>query len=161
MAFFSSARILLPFDGSEAAVHAARHVAAHAKASKVHVLNVQDVLMPDSAFAAAGYAITQWHRRKGEEILRGAMEILAHGELLVEPEVAFGRPVETIFRAAREGGSSVIVLGTRARHPLVELFSGSVAARVARESPVPVLLVRSAREPVLHMPRYIAPPVGA
>lgn len=161
MTYIASTTILLPFDGSEAAIQAARHVAARAKASKVHVLNVQDALIPDSAFATASYAIAQWHLREGESILRRAMEILAPGELLIQPEVAFGRPAETICRVARRSGCSLIVLGTRARHPLVSLFGGSVASRVTRESPVPVLLVRSAREPVMRMPRYIVPPIGA
>jgi nucleotide-binding universal stress UspA family protein len=161
MTYIASTNILLPFDGSEAAIHAVRHVAARAKASKVHVLNVQDAAVPDSAFAAASYAIVQWHLREGEAIVRHAMDILSASELLVDPEVAFGRPAETICRVARARGCSLIVLGTRARHPLVSLLSGSVACRVTRESPVPVLLVRNTREPVMRMPRYVIPPIGA
>jgi nucleotide-binding universal stress UspA family protein len=145
MTFAAGSKILLPFDGSEPAVDAARHVAMHAKASKVHLLNVQDAIIPGSAFAAASYVIVQWHRRHGETILRSATEILAAGDLLIEPEVAFGRPAQTICRFARARACNVIVLGTRARHPLVSLFSGSVACEVTRGSTVPVLLLRSAR----------------
>jgi len=154
MSFTTGATILLPFDGSEASIHAARHVAANARASKVLVLNVQRLMLPDSAFTAAPESIVEWHRKAGEETLRPAQDILACGNVLIELAVAFGPRVESICRVARERACSVIVVGTRARHPLVNLFSGSVSCRVARESPIPVLMVRSNRSPVMRMPRY-------
>jgi nucleotide-binding universal stress UspA family protein len=48
----------------------------------------------------------------------------------------------TIARISKEAGCDLIVMGTRARHPLVELVAGAVTARVRRASDVPVVLVK-------------------
>jgi nucleotide-binding universal stress UspA family protein len=79
-----------------------------------------------------------------------------------DAEVAFGPPVPVITRLAEERGCDLIVMGTRARHPLLEFFTRSVSARVRRTSRVPVMLVRDespAAPPP--RPRYPAPYIAA
>ena len=46
-----------------------------------------------------------------------------------------------ILQAAKEGGADVIVLGTHGRRGLSRVFLGSVAEKVVRLSPVPVLTI--------------------
>ncbi|GIW73083.1 MAG: universal stress protein UspA [Planctomycetota bacterium] len=52
-----------------------------------------------------------------------------------------GVPAETIVQAARELEADLIVLGTMGRSGLSRLLFGSVADKVVRTSPVPVLTV--------------------
>ena len=51
-------------------------------------------------------------------------------------------PAESIVRYASTHGVDVIVLGTHGRGALEQLFVGSVAERVVRTAPCPVLTVR-------------------
>ena len=46
-----------------------------------------------------------------------------------------------IARVAEEGGYDLIVVGSRGRNALGELFLGSVSNTLARSAPVPVLVV--------------------
>jgi|SRR5690349_13655631 nucleotide-binding universal stress UspA family protein len=52
-------------------------------------------------------------------------------------------PSEAIVQYAKTEGVDVIVMGTHGRNGLAHLFMGSVAERVVRLAPCPVLTVRS------------------
>ena len=54
-----------------------------------------------------------------------------------------GHPWEEIVSAAREQNADLIVMGTHGRRGLPHALLGSVAERVVRMSPVPVLTVRA------------------
>jgi nucleotide-binding universal stress UspA family protein len=53
-----------------------------------------------------------------------------------------GLPVDEILRAAKEASADLIVLGTHGRTGLPHVVLGSVAERVVRAAPCPVLTVR-------------------
>lgn len=55
-----------------------------------------------------------------------------------------GTPWEEILGAAKETDASLIVMGTHGRRGLKHVLLGSVAERVVRLSPIPVLTVRGA-----------------
>jgi nucleotide-binding universal stress UspA family protein len=57
----------------------------------------------------------------------------------VERRLEDGSPAETIVKVAREEGADLIVLGTQGRTGLARLVLGSVAERVVRLAPCPVL----------------------
>jgi universal stress protein A len=59
----------------------------------------------------------------------------------VSAHVLQGEPVAEIVRHAREGRCDLLVLGTHGRAGMSRLVLGSVAERVARRSPCPVLVV--------------------
>jgi nucleotide-binding universal stress UspA family protein len=56
--------------------------------------------------------------------------------------VLTGQPAHTIVEHARTGGFDLIVMGTHGRTGFSHLFVGSVAERVVRRAPCPVLTVR-------------------
>jgi len=60
----------------------------------------------------------------------------------VTTEIREGRPAAEICAYAREVDADVIATGTRGRHGENRLLLGSVAERIVRTSPVPVLTVR-------------------
>ncbi|MBI3412140.1 MAG: universal stress protein [Planctomycetes bacterium] len=54
-----------------------------------------------------------------------------------------GNPATEILRVARQSDTDLIVMGTHGRRGLKRLLMGSVAEKVLRESPCPVLTVRT------------------
>lgn len=60
----------------------------------------------------------------------------------VQPVVRFGDPAEEIAAYARSSHVDMIAMATHGRAGISRLLVGSVAERVLRTSPVPVLLVR-------------------
>ncbi len=61
----------------------------------------------------------------------------------VRSSVRIGAPAEEILRFAREDAMDLVVLGTHGRTGLKHLVLGSVAERVVRQAPCPVLVVRT------------------
>jgi universal stress protein A len=57
-------------------------------------------------------------------------------------EVAAGQPADAIVRAAEEREADLIVMGTHGRTGLQHVLLGSVAEKVVRLAPCPVLTVR-------------------
>jgi nucleotide-binding universal stress UspA family protein len=61
---------------------------------------------------------------------------------LWEPRVVAGDPADTIVRMAEELAVNLIVMGTHGRTGLQHVLLGSVAEKVVRLAPCPVLTVR-------------------
>jgi nucleotide-binding universal stress UspA family protein len=80
---------------------------------------------------------------------RALNEFLAKAKRLcpkAEGTFAFGEPWRQILGAARDRGADLIVMGTHGRRGLPRLFMGSVAEKIVRLSPVPVLTVSTKAE---------------
>jgi nucleotide-binding universal stress UspA family protein len=60
----------------------------------------------------------------------------------VRTEIETGRPASVIDEYAREIDADMVAMGTRGRHGENRFLVGSVAERVVRTCPVPVLTVR-------------------
>lgn len=64
-------------------------------------------------------------------------------DVLMTTEVVIGSPAETIAQRAADLSADLIVMGTHGRGALGHLFIGSVAERVIRLAPCPVMTVRT------------------
>ena len=153
-------RILLPFDGSQASEHAARYVARSLAGTQASVvlLNAQQPILDDPALLHSAGAIVAAHRAAGDRVLGVARGILEAEGVACASEVAFGPAVEAIVKAADARRCALVVMGTRGRHALVNLFTGSVPSRVVQRSPVPVMLIRHQMQGLLRMPRQPSAP---
>jgi nucleotide-binding universal stress UspA family protein len=65
------------------------------------------------------------------------------GDLPVETFVLAGHPADTIVQFAKDNGIDLIVTGTLGKSGIEELLLGSVAEKVIRHAPCPVLVVKS------------------
>jgi nucleotide-binding universal stress UspA family protein len=156
-------KVLLPSDGSAASLQAVRHVARNLEGldAKVLLLNVQQLYV-DAEMLHMGRAILNLHHEEGEAALRESAEILASSGIEHHAQVGFGPVVDVIVNTAEKANVDAIVMGTRARHPLVELLTRSVPARVLRRSRVPVMLVRhESPPPASHATVLDAPYIAA
>ncbi|WP_336343930.1 universal stress protein [Halalkalicoccus ordinarius] len=142
-------RILVPTDGSagvERAIEQAAELAA------VHGAEVHSVYVLNTANFASLPMETSWEgvsdmlRQDGEEALERVRALLESYEVPVRTHLIEGSPAREIVDFATEEGCDLIVMGTHGRGGIDRLLLGSVAERVVRGSPVPVLTVRVREE---------------
>jgi nucleotide-binding universal stress UspA family protein len=132
--------ILVPTDGSEPATAALDHAAdlAAAHDATVHLLYVTE--SPAIAPTPTAGNVLDELERHGEEIVDEAAERLRN--LRVHTSVARGSPHRAILDYTETNDIDLVVMGTHGRTGLSHALLGSVAERVVRLSPVPVLTVR-------------------
>jgi nucleotide-binding universal stress UspA family protein len=141
-------RILFPVDGSEASLAvmpSVRETAVRA-GSEVIVLRAVDTVAsalleyPDTVAADATAHARARAVREAEEVATRLRESGIHSRA----RVTVGSAAESILLGAVEERAGVVAMSTHGRSGISRLAFGSVAERVLRESPVPVLVARSA-----------------
>ncbi len=80
------------------------------------------------------------------------MTLHVNPDLNIIPVVRMGHPSDEIIAFAREEGIDLIVMATHGRTGFEHVLLGSIAEKVVRNSPVPVLTIKpaSVREPILN-----------
>lgn len=148
-------RILTATDFSQHSQVALKYTAAFceafgAEAILCHVLESPDFL---SQFPPVGELYVQpnfaeLHEKQAriqcEQVLAAAG--LSHARVLLR----HGTPHVEIVRAAREENADLVIVGTHGRGAVAHIILGSVAERVVRSSPCPVLTVRSGEHEFIH-----------
>ena len=133
--------VVVATDGSDSvkrAVDVALDLAARFEAD-VHALSVVDASEVDASPAQLQDEFRTALETTADAAL-GTVEERADRE--VTTAIREGRPAGEICGYAREVDADVIATGTRGRHGENRLLLGSVAERIVRTSPVPVLTVR-------------------
>jgi nucleotide-binding universal stress UspA family protein len=115
--------------------------------ANVVMLHVLDAFPPPNPLYAHYYPIptpeqTQQAEAKAQQALRARIPEALRDSGRVETQVAQGSPAAEILRVAEEREVSLIVISTHGRTGLRRLALGSVAERVIRDAPCPVLVVR-------------------
>jgi nucleotide-binding universal stress UspA family protein len=143
-------RILVPVDGSPTSQRGLEEAISLAQelGSTLHLLNVVDarlLIAEISAYAPPDQLLEDW-RAAGARLADDsataarARGVAADAVVRCDPGL---RVCDMILQEARTAGAGLIVMGTHGRRGLQRLALGSDAELVLRESPVPVLLVRS------------------
>ncbi len=142
-------RILVPLDGSATAERGLQEAIrlAGERPSKLVLLHVIDdfPMLMEMAAVSNFEAGLQKSRELGQQILSQAQSKAAAAgveALTVLREVAQSRVAEIVIEEAARARCDLIVMGTHGRRGLSRLALGSDAERVARSTPVPLLLVR-------------------
>jgi nucleotide-binding universal stress UspA family protein len=132
-------KLLLPFDGSPAAVRALEYVGALEQRDglHVHLLNVQALTVDDEVYLPPLL-------KEGERLLGDAARHLRARAVSHSSEVAVGFPADTIVARARAEPFAAIVMGVRG--VMARLVTGSVSRGVIRGSGLPVMLVKESGE---------------
>ena len=139
-------RVLIATDGSDYTKKAVSEGLGLAKVlgAEVTALYVVDqtsfVSFPMDSSIVSVYSLLE------KEGKRAVEEVVKEGEgmgVKVTPMVVEGSPTRKIVEMAAD--FDLVVLGTLGRSALSKLFMGSVAERVTRYAPCPVLVVRSKR----------------
>jgi nucleotide-binding universal stress UspA family protein len=141
-------RILLPTDFSEHSAAARVYACEFAQqfGAELHLLHViQDlaplVPEPGAALAPPVDYLRELELNANAMLERAVDPNWAAGKTIVRA-VRQGPPFLEIIRYAKETNIDLIVLGTHGRGGLAHMLLGSVAEKVVRKAPCPVLTVR-------------------
>jgi nucleotide-binding universal stress UspA family protein len=122
---------------------------AGAFGASLHLAHVMEDLLAH-AWAAEVYVASMPQLR--EEIEKESRQRLAamltddeRRQFHVETALLAGNPFVEIVRYAKAREVDLIVMGTHGRGPIAHMLLGSVAEKVVRKSPCPVLTVRDAQ----------------
>lgn len=141
-------RILVPVDFSDSSAGALRHAAERAAESSGSLIIVH-VVPADYGWSGIGREESRdldrsLQRQAADRLRAFADEHMGHN-VAADLEVRTGRPAKEIVAAARESECDSIVLSTRGLSGLDRYLIGSVADRVARLAPCPVVLMPPAK----------------
>jgi nucleotide-binding universal stress UspA family protein len=152
-------RILVPIDGSTTSNRGLEEAIglASAQKAKICLLHVVDELLVTGGADGMMYVPPSYTeefiravRASGKKLLtRAEARVRKHG-IEVEAvllETVGRRVADLIIKQAKQWRADVIVLGTHGRRGISRVVMGSDAEMVLRETPVPVLLVRSPLRP--------------
>jgi nucleotide-binding universal stress UspA family protein len=141
--------ILAPTDFSAHSEHAVRYACGLAErlGSELHLVHILSEILPAGPDPLMMPVMPPEYFEESEERAR------EHLGRLLDPAwgtprslvtaVRWGGPVETIVAYAGELNVDLVVIATHARTGLSHALLGSVAERIVREAPCPVLTIRS------------------
>jgi nucleotide-binding universal stress UspA family protein len=145
-------RILVPVDGSSTSIAGLNEALRLAKnqGAKLKLLHIVDEMMIFGS-SEAGFDIEpviESMKRGGKRVLDRAAKLAAARGIRPETELwenVTSRVADVLIARARRWRADLIVMGTHGRRGVNRMLLGSDADLVVRNSPVPVLLVRSSR----------------
>ncbi len=143
--------VLVPADGSDASVAAARmgfRMARNCDA-QIELIYVVDTLLCEELRRYDKRELEEIREElieQGHRILQVMREEAERMGLSVATEVRRGDPFEEIVAHARETDCDLIVMGHVGRRPRAKVLLGSVAERVLEFAPCPVMVVKAEEE---------------
>jgi nucleotide-binding universal stress UspA family protein len=140
--------IIHPTDFSDAAQGAEQQAVRLARALSAELILLHALVeLPLAGMQLPGTpdneSIRARQRQEAEKALRARDSVIRELGVAVRWIVREGAPAEAIVRAAVEERADLIVIGTHGRSGLDRLLMGSVADRVVRRAPCPVMTVRA------------------
>lgn len=137
---------LIAIDGSEPSLKVIDYVIHEAanRTAKPQLLlvNVQTPLSNDITRFIDEKVVSDYHREAGDAALAQARQKLDVAGLSYSSHIMLGEAAPTLVEFAADKGCSLIVMGARGLGSVAGLLLGSVATKVVKLSPVPVLLVK-------------------
>jgi nucleotide-binding universal stress UspA family protein len=141
-------KILMPTDFSPTSQRAFEYAAAMAQrfGASLHVLHVVAYPMEVAGWPEAYWIeLTGLRQRLREDAEKQIAALAASVKgIATTTEVVDGNPARMITKAAKDRGCQLIVMGTHGHGGVAHLLLGSVAERVVRTAPCPVLTVSTA-----------------
>ena len=143
-------QILIPTDGSKPAEHAVEQGVALAAehGATVHAMSIVEPIPlggftsgPEPSSAEHGKVVEE-QRIEAQKAIDTVVEYCERHDVPVVEALTYGTPSDEIIEFAEDEGMDAIVMGTHGRSGAQRLIIGSVAEKVVRRSPVPVLTVR-------------------
>ena len=139
--------ILLPTDFSDYSAYATKYACAFSEQfdAELHILHVFQEAVPTTPMTGLAFPPPESYLTEiREHAAKSLAELLDRewetGRRIVRA-TAKGVPFVEIIRYAKQGDVDMIVMGTHGRTGLAHMLMGSVAEKVVRKAPCPVLTV--------------------
>jgi nucleotide-binding universal stress UspA family protein len=149
-------RILVPTDFGKSSENALTYAVAFAQKfgaeiCLLHVVQDLAVFFPEAVFTMPPPAppLEQFIAAARTALERVVSGLNVDG-VIVHSEIGVGPPFDEIVRVAREKNVDLIVMGTHGHTGLAHILLGSVAEKVVRRAPCPVLTVRHPEHEFVH-----------
>lgn len=139
-----SGTILVPIDFEAPSQEALKTALAYAPKLGFSVVLVHVYTVPVFVYPGFSPIVTPGLPEDIENAAKQALSKLAEESGHLKTMLRMGDPAVEILSAVDELKPELVVMGTHGRKGFAHLILGSVAERVVRQCPVPVLTVRSA-----------------
>lgn len=135
-------KILVPLDGSKnsfRALYAAINLARQCNTKLTGMLVLNKI--PPKKYRKLKYP-EKPELIAADKILEKAKKLSAKSGVLFEKKISFGEPGIDIVNFAESLNYDIIIIGSRGRSKLKEIFLGSVSNHVVHKSKIPVLVIK-------------------
>ncbi|HEY3497285.1 MAG TPA: universal stress protein [Polyangiaceae bacterium] len=146
-------------DGSRAALEQAAFIAKQTRAGlhALHVWQVPEFVPPNARANDASTLAKAVETQARRDLDSFVFDARASGIAIDQAFTECGLPSAVIVEVAKRGAYELIVLGTHGRTGIAHALLGSVAERVLRRAPCPVLVVRADAPKPRALRRILAP----
>ena len=139
-------KILVPVDGSEPALDAARHALnlrrEGLQASFVLATVQEPVYTYEMVLGPDAEVLERVTGAVGARALESAERLFESAQCSFEREIGSGEPAQTLLEIAQRYRCELIIMGARGRGLLRSALLGSVSQAVLLASPLPVTIVK-------------------
>ena len=138
-------KILVPTDGSDAAMRAsdfALKIAEHFKAEIIAIYVIDRIILEEISKVYERRKLEEEIKRKAERCLNYIVRSAERKGLKASSILVEGQPHDQIVRHAKSLGVDLIVMGSKGRRGANRILIGSVTERVIEYAPCPVLVIR-------------------
>lgn len=143
-------KILLPVDGSDLSLEAARYVVRLARdglQTSVVLANVQEpASLYEMLVAHDAEVLDRIATEAGLHAMAAAEALLQQAGIAYEREVVKGDPAHMLVEILERYGCDLVVMGARGKGDLRSALLGSVSHEVLHAAGVPVTIVKPAQE---------------
>lgn len=143
---YSLKKILVPTDGSDNSQRALEMAVSLAKSTHGKIVCLYSVNIVPFAEAQLFDPIRcQLEEKKyAETVMKNAKSICDKNNVGFEKIIEYGMPANTILRFVKNKNNKIdlIVMGSRGKSLIKDIFLGSVSNYVLHKSPIPVLIVK-------------------
>jgi nucleotide-binding universal stress UspA family protein len=143
-------KILLPFDGSAAALEAVKFVirlGGDGLNTSVVLANVQEhASLYELMVAHDPQVIEEVSAEAGANTLKPAQTLLSQAGISFEVEVSTGDPANTLVDILENYGCDLVVMGASGNSALRSALLGSVSNELLHAAGVPVMIVKASED---------------
>ena len=132
--------ILVPIDFSQDSEHAIDSATGLAKQFQARVTLLHAIHIPEAAEVNLA-AYMDKIRSEADQSMTPRLQRVQEAGVTADAVTVIGAPSQTIVDTARDRHADLIVMGTHGRTGLRHMLIGSVAERVVRLAPCPVMVV--------------------
>jgi nucleotide-binding universal stress UspA family protein len=138
-------KVLVPYDGSDAALDALEHAVERFPDAEIAVLHVVDrryLETPYGQLLVGREELDERARAAAGDLLEEAAAVAGEAGVGVETVVRVGHPVRDVLDYVDEAGIDQVVIGGTGLSNVPQLLLGSVSFGVVLHADVPVTVVR-------------------